>query len=506
MGGRCRGSWVFACALGLAALTLPLQMLRAETLQLAVDASPAGLDPHIVTAFASFQIVNGTIYEGLTAVDKDLRIVPALAQSWDISADGKSYTFKLRAGTSFHGGSAVEAQDVVASLERVLAKEIGSPLASRLAALDKATARDAATVDIALKEPSAPFLVALSSIAIVPRKFQSDKETLQRQPDGTGPFKFKEWQPNSYIELARNDAYWKKGQPKLDGVRFNIVPEAATRQVGLTSGQYAMLPNVDAATWLQLKTLPNIKVVDTLELAYTLVGMNVSRPPLDDPRVRQALNYSLDRNEMVQAALFGSGVPGGPLSPALVDWAVDVKSFPCYATSTAKAAELLKAAGVATPIKLTMLVLPRQDLRDIAQVVQQQLQKAGFQIELKIPELGQFVQDWRNSNFDLFASSNAGSPDPDDYFYRAFHTGGSTNVFKYSDAEVDRLLDEGRSATTPAARRKAYDRLQTILACTGPAAHLTYGQLFTAMRSNVLGFDIIANRSLSTLATVSLAK
>jgi peptide/nickel transport system substrate-binding protein len=267
-----------------------------------------------------------------------------------------------------------------------------------------------------------------------------------------------------------------------------------------------MLPNVDAATGLQLKSLKNVKVVDTLELAYTLVGMNVSRPPLNDPRVREALNYALDRNEIVLAAQFGAGVPGGPLSPALVDWAVDVKGFPCYATSATKARELLKVAGVATPIKLTMLVLPRQDLRDIAQVVQQQLQKAGFQIELKISELGQFVQDWRNSNFDLFASSNAGSPDPDDYLYRAFHTGGSTNVFKYSDAEVDQLLDEGRSATTSAARRKAYDRLQAILACTGPAAHLTYGQLFTAMRSNLLGFDIIANRSLSTLATTFIAK
>jgi peptide/nickel transport system substrate-binding protein len=267
-----------------------------------------------------------------------------------------------------------------------------------------------------------------------------------------------------------------------------------------------MLPNIDAAAALQLKSNPSIKVVDTLELAYTLVGMNTTRPPLNDPRVREALNYALDRKEIVQAAQFGAGVPGGPLSPALRDWAADVKSFACYATSTTKAQELLKAAGVTTPVKLDMLVLPRQDLRDIAQVVQQQLKKAGFEVELKIPELGQFVQDWRNSNFDLFASSNAGSPDPDDYFYRAFHTGGSTNVFKYSDAEVDQLLDQGRSATAPEARRKVYERLQAILACTGPAAHLTYGQLFTAMRSNVQGFDIIANRSLSTLAATSLGK
>ena len=145
-------------------------------------------------------------------------------------------------------------------------------------------------------------------------------------------------------------------------------------------------------------------------------------------------------------------MPGGPLSPALKDWAVDVKEFACYKPDPAKAQALLKEAGVATPVALTMIVLPRQDIKDIAQVVQQQLNKAGFKVELKSPELGQFIQDWRNSNFDLFASTNAGSPDPDDYFYRTFRTGGSTNVFKYSNAEVDALLDRGRA---PSTRRRA---------------------------------------------------
>jgi peptide/nickel transport system substrate-binding protein len=122
------------------------------------------------------------------------------------------------------------------------------------------------------------------------------------------------------------------------------------------------------------------------------------------------------------------------------------------------------------------------------------------------PELGQFIQDWRNSNFDLFASTNAGSPDPDDYFFRTFRTGGSTNVFKYSNTEVDALLDRGRATVDQAARKADYAKAQKILACEGPIAHIAYGQLFTALRSNVEGFDIIANRSLSTLATTSVAK
>jgi peptide/nickel transport system substrate-binding protein len=480
--------------------------VQAQVLQLAVDASPAGLDPHIITAFTSFQIVNGTIYESLTMIDKDLRVVPGLAQSWSVSPDGKTYTFKLVTGALFHDGKAMEAADVVASLNRVLSKDIASPLASRLVAMEKAEAADASTVTVTLKEASAPFLAALASIAVVPRGFEANKDGLQRQPVGTGPFKFKEWQPNGFIELARHDGHWNKALPKADGVKFNIIPESATRQVGISSGQYAMLPNIDAATALQLKGRPGVRMVDTLELAYTLVGMNTSKPPFDNPKVREALNYALNRGEIVQAALFGAGVPGGPLSPALKEWAVDVKNFPCFTPSADKAQALLKEAGVASPVAITLLVLPRQDIKDIAQVVQAQLNKAGFKAELKIPELGQFVQDWRNSNFDAFVSTNAGSVDPDDYFYRTFRTGGSTNVFKFSSAEVDKLLDSARADLVPTSRKASYDKVQGLLACDGPAAFMTYGQLYTAMRQNVQGFDIFANRSLTSLGATSQSR
>ncbi|MEJ1160172.1 ABC transporter substrate-binding protein [Prosthecomicrobium sp. N25] len=494
MARRFVGSMMIAGAAALA-----VSPAAAQVLEVAIDQSPAGLDPHIITAFSSFMVVNRTIYEGLTAIDKDLKVGPGLAESWTVAPDGKGYTFKIRSGATFHNGAPVEAADVAASLKRVMAKEIASPLASRLAAVESVTATGD-TVELKLKEPAAPLLTSLATIAIVPRSFEADKDGLQKQPVGTGPFKFKEWQPNGFIALSKHDGYWQKGLPKLDGVKFNIVPESATRQVGVASGQYAMLPNIDAATALQLKGKPGVKLAETLELAYTLVGLNTSKPPFDNPKVREAVNYAVNRDEIVAAAQFGAGVPGGPLSPALKSWALDVGAFPCYKHDPAKAQALLKEAGVATPVALTMTVLPRQDIKDIAQVVQAQLNKAGFKVELKTPELGAFIQDWRNSNFDLFASTNAGSPDPDDYFYRTFRTGGSTNVFKYSNPEVDALLDRARASLDPAARKADYDAVQKALACSGPIVHLTYGQLFTALRANVTGFEIVANRSLSYLA------
>jgi peptide/nickel transport system substrate-binding protein len=246
-----------------------------------------------------------------------------------------------------------------------------------------------------------------------------------------------------------------------------------------------------------------VKLAETMDLAYTLIGMNVSKPPFDNPKVREAVNYAINRQEIVDAALFGAGVPGGPLSPALKSWALDVKQFACYTHDPAKAQALLKEAGVSTPVAVSMKVLPRQDIKDIAQVVQEQLNKAGFKVELINQEQGQFIQDWRNSNFDMFASLNAGQPDPDEYFYRTFRTGGSTNVFKYSDAEIDGLLDQARTQGDQAARKTAYDKVQQKLACSGPAAHLTYGTLFSAMNSKLQGYEVMPTRSLLALRNAS---
>jgi peptide/nickel transport system substrate-binding protein len=475
-------------------------------LQLAVDSSPAGLDPHIVTAFSSVIVVNGTIYEGLTEIDPELNVVPGLAEAWTISPDGLSYVFKLRAGVTFHDGTRMTSEDVASSLRRVKAKAIASPLASRLIAVDEIVATSPLTVELRLKEPSAPLLAALAGIAIVPRSMEADKDSLQRHPIGTGPFKFETWQPNGFILLTRNDAYRAAGKPRLDGLKFNIVPESATRAIGLSSGQFALLPQVDAATALELQGKPNIDLKLTLELSNTVIGLNVSRRPFDDPKVREAMNYALDRKAIIDAALFGAGVPAGPLSPVLRRWARPVEDFPCYRHDPQKARALLQEAGFDEGRGLVLRVLAsRQDIKDIAQVVQAELAEVGIKVDLQNEETGQFVQNWRNGNFDLFASANAGGADPDEFLYRTFHTGGSTNVFGYSNTGVDQELDEARRLSDTARRREIYDRLQMTLACLGPVLPIAYGTLFSAARSELKDYRIMANRSLVSLRDAWIA-
>ncbi|MBS0562085.1 MAG: ABC transporter substrate-binding protein [Proteobacteria bacterium] len=494
-----RGTIMMGCA---GALLLGIAAAQAQTLKIATDQSPVGLDPHVATAFAT-QVIDSNIYEGLTAIDPDLHSVPALAQSWTVSQDGTTYVFRLRRGATFHDGKALTPQDVLASLARVRDPKTGSPFASRFAMVASAEADGADGVKIVLSSPSASFLAQLASLAIVPE----GAADLARHPDGTGPFKFREWVPNASISLEKNPSYWQAGLPFLSGLEFSIVPEAATREIGLRGGTYQFLPVVDAATATELKAGGGgIQIQAAQDLAYSLIGMNAAVPPFDKPEVREALNTAIDRALIVKAAYFGYGTPAGPLSPALKDWALP-PDFPCYVPDPERAKALLVKAGLTPPVKVTMNVLGSIPLVvDIAQIVQAQAAKAGFDITLNVQEAGKFIQDWRAGNFQAFASLNSGGPDPDDYFGRTFQTGGATNVYKYSNPDLDKLLTAARASTDPAARRKMYDEAQRMLACTGPVAHLVYGTLFAAMRADVQGYRISPTRSLWPLRETRLAQ
>lgn len=469
---------------------------RAQTLEIATDQSPVGLDPHVATSFAT-QLVTSTVYEGLTAIDPELRVVPALAASWTVSDDGRTYRFQLRPGAVFHNGRKVAPADVAASIARVRDAKTGSPYASRFAAVTSAEPDGDDAVRIVLEQPSAPFLAQLATLAIVPAEAVAE---LARRPVGTGPFRFKEWAPDTYIALDRNPAYWDAGKPPLAGLKFNIVPEAATRQLGLQSGAYRMLPSLDAASAAALANQSRVRVLQTQDLAYSVIGLNTSRPPFDKPEVREAVNLALDRQQVVDAAYFGKGVPAGPLSPALADWALPNSDFPCYRTDPAQARALLQQAGLTLPLRITLNVLGSlQQVVDVAQVVQAQLGQAGIEVALNVQEQGRFIQDWRAGNFQAFASLNSGGTDPDDYFGRSFTTGGATNVYKFSDPRLDALLIEARTSQDPAARKRLYDDAQRLLACRGPAVHVAYGTLFTAVRADVQGFTPSATRSLRSL-------
>jgi peptide/nickel transport system substrate-binding protein len=486
-------------------LALGVAAAQSGVLELAVEQSPAGLDPHKITAFSSFAVVQ-QIYDGLMELNDALELEPALAESYTISDDGLTYTFTLRDGVVFHNGRAMTSADVVYSLERILDPNVGSPQASRFTLVASATAADDRTVVFTLKEPFAPLLANMTSLYVVPREVVEQHGDLQQVAVGTGPFVLAEVVPDTFLRLEANAAYYRPGEPGVAGLRYNIVPEGSTRAAGLRTGTYHLLPDVDPTTAVTLGSARNVTVLGTQDLAYTLLGFNTTRAPFDDPRVRHALNVAIDRDEVVDAVHLGNAVPGGPLSPALTQWAVDVDAFPCYAHDADRARALLAEAGYPDGFAFTILTFgTNRVIADTAQVLQAQLERVGLDVTLNVAEFGTFVQDWRNSNFDVFVSRNGGAVDPDGYLHRTFITGGSTNVFLFSDPEIDELLTVGRTTADMAARQSVYREAQQALACEGPIAHVSYGTLFTAHGANVVGFKQVATgNTLRYLRSVTL--
>ena len=489
--------------IAIAMLCFGFALAQSGTIEIAVDQAPVGLDPHLVTAFSSFQVI-GQIYEGLLEVNADLQLEPALAESFTVSNSGLSYTFDLRDGVVFHNGRALTSADVVYSFERVMAEETGSPQASRFSQVATVVATDPDTVVFTLSEAFAPFLSNLPNLSIVPREVVEANGDLQQVAVGTGPFMLAEVVPDTFTLLEANPNYYREGEPGAAALRYHVVPEASTRSAGLRTGSYHLMPVVDPATAETLRGASGITMLETQDLAYSLVGINTTRAPLTNSDVRRAINLAIDREEIVEAVYFGNAVPGGPLSPGLTDWALDISKYPCYQHDADAARALLAGVG-AEGLELEILAFGTlQVVSDLAQVVQAQLNDAGFNATVNIEEFGTFVQRWRNSDFDVFVSLNGGNIDPDGYLNRTFHTGGSTNVFLYSDAQVDALLDAGRTNTDFAARQEIYRQLQHLLACDGPIAHVAYGTLFTAHRDEVEGFQQIPTRGLRYLRNVTL--
>ena len=459
------------------------------------------LDPHLATSFSSFRVI-AVMYEGLLRHDEDGALEPALASDWEISEDGKTYTFYIRKGVKFHDGSELTAEDVKASFNRIMDPDLGSPQASRLQKIEKMEVTGEYEIEMTLSSKFAPFLNKVSGPgrAIVPKSVFEEGKNLKKQVLGTGPFTLSNWVPGEQIVLEKNGDYWMEGMPYLDKVTYKIIPEPATRRAALQSGDIHVIPSAESTSVKVLEGAKNVKVLSTQELAYSLIGFNLNREPLTDPKVRRAISYATDREEIIQGVYDGLATVGTPLPPALGEWYVPASELDSYEQDYDKAKELLDEAGYPNGIKFSVTVSPTlQTALQIAQVLQQQLMQAGIVMELNTVEWGTFLDAWRNSNFDSFASLNGGSFDPDGYFYRTFHAEGSTNVFNYSDPKMDELLEKGRVTTDKEERKEIYVEIQHRLVEQMPILFVAYADLHTIARENVQDFSQLSDRSMALL-------
>jgi peptide/nickel transport system substrate-binding protein len=326
--------------------------------------------------------------------------------------------------------------------------------------------------------------------------------------DGTGPYMLKSWVPNTSITLVKNSHYFVAGQPHFDSVVFQVIPSDASRVAALRTGQIQFAAFIDPIYFpqvQQLKSAGQAKIVHVLDINYHMFGFNTKRKPFDNPLVRLAISYAIDRGQILKAAGQGQGVVSGLLTPALASWALPVSQYAPYTPNLAKARQLLAQAGYPHGFSFSIMAshyLPSD--YTAAEIIQQQLAPLGIKATIATTEWGVYVHDWVIRNFDSFTGENGDWTDPDLAMYAALHTGGSTNAFQFSDPTIDKLLDQARAATSTAARKALYNQIQLRLVNNGGPMVYTYASYWDyAMSPNVQGFTYIPRASYQGLIGAS---
>ena len=501
-----RAAFAGALAAGLLLSTAPARAHHVAasggTLTIGASSDALTLDPTLTTDEASGPVEN-LLFNSLVKLNAKVQIVPDLASSWTITNGGRTYTFHLRPNVTFHDGTPMTSADVAASIARLRDPKLASPWASFFTDVASVATPDANTVLIRLSKPYAPFLdVVASFLTVSSAKFvASHGGKLTRVEDGTGPYMLKSWVPNTAITLVRNPRYFAAGQPQIDTVVFQVIPSDASRIAALRTGQIQFAAFLDPIYFPQVQELQQgglANVLHVLDINYHLLGFNTKRKPFNNPLVRLALSYAIDRNQILQAAGRGQGVVYRPADPRArrAGRSRSAKYAP-YTLNLARAKQLLAQAGYPHGFSFTIMAshyLPSD--YTAAEIIQQQLKPLGINAQIATTEWGDYVHKWVVRNFDSFTGENGDWTDPDLAMYAALHTGGSTNAFQFSDPTLDRLLDQARAATSTAARKALYDQIQLRLVNGGGPMIYTYASYWDyATSPNLKGYTYIPGAS-----------
>jgi peptide/nickel transport system substrate-binding protein len=464
-------------------------------LRVSLEEDMTNTDPHFEQAYFGL-VVFEQVYEGLLTRGYDMSLQPGLAESWEMP-DPQTYIFHLRQGVKFHNGRELVAEDVVYSLNRIRDPEVGSPWAGGLVSIENVEALDDYTVKVSLSRPDATLLntMAWKFFAIVPQEtVEENGGTLSGVMDGTGPFKLVEWQPKVHIKLARNEDYWREGLPCLDGVTFVPIPDTTARTTSLRTGTEDFSDNVPGQSVETIRAIPGMITDERTATAYMFLGTNTQRPPFDDPRVRQALAYAVDRQAYVDAVLFGYGVPivGGPIPESNWGYA----GLQTYAErDLEKAKALLAEAGYPDGFDTTIKLVAGGPLDEgLAQIAQANLAEIGVNAELIPLEFGVLIEQFAiNQDFDLVVMGFSDFWEPNDFLYPVFHTGEGFNPWGYSNPEVDALLEQAREELDQDKRAELYTEAQRIIVDEAPLINFAWQKIVQGYYDYVKGFTPMAD-------------
>jgi peptide/nickel transport system substrate-binding protein len=438
------------------------------------------------------QLVASKIYSGLLTYGFDLKPLPNLATSWEISPDGLTYTFHLAKNAKWHDGEPFTADDVIFTTREML-PEVHARARVNFSPVASAEAPDPHTAIFHLKTPYPGFICAFetSSAPMMPKHIYAGTDyrnnPANEHPIGTGPFRFKEWQRGSIIRMERNPDYFKPGLPYLDGINFVVIPDGAQRLIALESGQVhlASSSDIEFNDLARLRSLPQIQV-ETRGYEFlaplSWLEMNNTRKPMDDKRFRQAVMHALDRDFIRDKIFYGfARVPTGPIHSAVSFYDGNVKRYPF---DRKKAEALLDEMGLkrgadGMRVKLELNPAPvSQTWMRLVQYTKQALRQVGIDVTIRNMDQASSVASMGNHDFDMCFVTNTAFGDPAVGVARSYITSNIrkgvpfTNTCQYSNPRVDQLFDAAAKSNDRNERQRLYTEVQQILAEDVPVAWL----------------------------------
>lgn len=474
----------------------PAQVKRGGTLNMSMGTDFTTFDPFYDADNNTFKPV---LFDAPLRISDDGKFELWLAEAMDEGADGLSTTLRFRKGVKFHNGREMTADDVVWSVDRARNDKIGHHLADRFQTVTGATKIDDYTVKVNFKEVTPGKLNALAGLYIFPKEAEKDIAT---KPVGTGPFKFQEWVPGDHLTLVKNPDYWRSGEPYLDKVVVKPLPDSQSRTVNILGGSVDLLRGVALSDKAQLAKAGDISLLSQPPgFAFYAFIMNVTRPPLDNHLVRQALNYAVDRDKLNKTVFSGEAtmatLPYGDLS-----WAYPKDLEGYYKFDLDKAKKLLTEAGYPNGFKTSILIRGTGGVfLDMAQVYKQDLSKIGVDLEIIPIELAQYWPKLYASEFDMVSHSTGdANADPSGLFQSAAAARPYRNFFKITEDKTwfpkyaDVIKQAGLERDQEKRKKLYHDAVQTFVE-EGWTVPVAWNQDLFAYKNFVKGFrtDLNAN-------------
>ncbi|MEF9995620.1 MAG: glutathione ABC transporter substrate-binding protein GsiB [Burkholderiaceae bacterium] len=473
---------------------------------LAVASTFTSLDPYDANDTLS-QAAAKSFYQGLFSFDKDQKRINVLAESFEANKDATVYTIKLKKGVKFHDGTDFDANAVKVTFDRVTNPDNKLKRFNLYSGIAKTEVVDAHTVRFTLKKPFSAFINQLahpSGVIISPTALKKYGKDIGFNPVGTGPFKFVEWKQTDYLKVAKFDGYWKKGYPKVDTLIWRPVIESGSRAAMIQTGEADFVFPLPLEQTDLLKTKANLDVLSTPSIVLRYVTINTRAKPFDDVRVRQALNYAVNKQAFAKVAYSGYASPAEGVVPQGVEYAVKMQPWPY---DPKKARELIKAAGYPNGFETTLWSATNNtNSQKAIQFLQQQFAQVGIKTKIQALESGQRVamvegvQKPEDAQVKLYYYGWSSSTGEADWALRPLLATESmppkmVNMSYYSNPKVDAALHGALERSDVNAKAALYQQAQELVWADAPWIFLTTDHLLYARAKKLDGIYVMPDGS-----------